>query len=354
MSHRALLVPLLTLSIAIVSAPLFAQVSPSQAGAGPASDLPNPSSTLVTGSINGTLVSIDGRGIADARIQVKDLNTGALVVSTFSKHNGSFEFYNLAPGNYELVATSGLSETHDKVQVMQGMAFVTLQIAAPVSDPSAGATVSVASMKVPGKARKEFEKAQKAFYDNKLEEAKERVEKAISAYPYYAEALTLRGILKVDDNKYEEGEADLQNAIKFDPNYGMAYIAMGAALNQVAKFEDALRSLQRGVAISPDSWQGHFEMAKAFLGKGDFAAALKNVVRAEKLEQNYPPLRLVKAHALLGLQQYDAAILELEGYLSKEPNGSFSDNARKTLDQAKAFVARGNSPAKAAVETGSR
>ncbi len=348
MSHRALPVVFLTLAFAFSTSLLFAQQAPD----GPSSSMgptgtPNAASPNAIGSINGNLSAIDGKPISDARIELRDTMTGNSLASVFTKANGSFQLYNITPGAYEVVATSGLNEARERVQVLPGMAFVNLQINAPGSDPSAGPAVSVASMKVPGKASKEFDKAQKAFTESKLDQAKDHVNKALAIYPNYAQALTLRGILFINDNKNDEGQADLQNAIKFDSTYALAYFAMGAALNQAGKYDDALRTLQRGIVYSPDSWQGYFEIAKASLGKGNFDAALKNVNRASQMvKDDYPPLHLVKAHALLGLKQYDTAISELEGYLFREPNGAAADSARKTLDQAKAFVASGAVSAK--------
>lgn len=342
MSHRAVAVVFLNLTFIIVASPAFAQV-PSDSHFGASASPIHSSAPQLPGSIKGSLQTLDGRSIADARIELKELPTGTVRFTTFSQANGSFELYNIPPGTYEVTARSGLSEARERVDVLPGIAFVSLQISGPVSDPSAGATVSVAAMKVPGKARKEFEKADKAFNENKLDEAKERVNKALQLYPNYAQALTLRGILLLNDNQPDEGQADLQNALSFDPSYPLAYFAMGAALNHVGKYDDALRTLERGLAISPDTWQGHFESAKASLGNEDFASALKSVTRAQQLvKEDYPPVRLVKAHALLGLKQYQTAIAELEGYLFREPNSPNSEGARKTLDRAKAFVANGS------------
>jgi len=344
MSHRAVAVVFLGLTFAIVASPAFAQVpSDSHSRFGASASPTHSSSPQLPGSIKGSIQTLDGRSIADARIELKELPTGTVLFTTFSQANGSFELYNIPLGTYEVTARSGLSEARERVDVLPGIAFVSLQISGPVSDPSTGATVSVAAMKVPRKARKEFDKAEKAFNENKFDDAKERVNKALQLYPNFAQALTLRGILLLNDNQPDEGQADLQNALKFDPSYSLAYFAMGAALNHVGKYDDALRILDRGLAISPDTWQGHFESARASLGKEDFASALKSVTRAQQLvKEDYPPVSLVKAHALLGLKQYKTAIAELEGYLFRQPNSPNSEGARKTLDRAKAFVANGS------------
>jgi tetratricopeptide (TPR) repeat protein len=128
-------------------------------------------------------------------------------------------------------------------------------------------------------------------------------------------------------------------AIHSDPNYPLAYFAMGATLNSQGEFADAQKTIEQGLKIEPTSWQGYFELGKAVLGQHDFRNALKYVVKAESLGGVYPPIHLVKAHALLGLKDYDEAATELEQYLAKDSTGPRADEARRALDQAKAFSA---------------
>jgi tetratricopeptide (TPR) repeat protein len=113
---------------------------------------------------------------------------------------------------------------------------------------------------------------------------------------------------------------------------------MGAALNQTQKYDDATRVLLRAVALQPTAWQAYYELAKASLGKGDYKTALNNVTRACQISQEYAPVHLVKAHALLGMKMYQEAVSELEVYLMREPSGASADSARKTLNKAKSFV----------------
>jgi len=142
----------------------------------------------------------------------------------------------------------------------------------------------------------------------------------------------------MNDGATADGMGDFQAAIKADPNYALAYTTLGAALNESQKFEDATRTLLRAVAIQPRAWQAYYELAKASLGQGDYKTALKNVSKACEISQEYPPVHLVRAHAMLGLKMYEDAVSELELYLTQDPSGSGADSARKTLSMAKSFV----------------
>jgi predicted Zn-dependent protease len=343
MSNRAVLhtivVCTLTLSLSLVAQSQSSSTQPVTdqyfgAAAGQVSTV------AVIGSVN----TIDGRPLDEARVELHDITTGSVVGHTYSRANGSFALYNVPRGSYEIVATKGVVESRERVDLAMGDANVSLKVNGPVDDAGErGATVSVSQYRVPAKARKEYEKAQKAFSDGKMDEAMTRANKALQLYENFAEALTLRGILEVNANNTQQGEADLQKAIQLDSNYGLAYFALGAAFNRQQKFDDAARTLERGISVKPDGWQGHFELSKATLAKGDFKAALKSATAAERLCQDaYAPIHVVKAHALLGLKQYQPAVAELERYLNREPQGDIAESARKTLDQAKSFVSSSN------------
>jgi predicted Zn-dependent protease len=342
MSNRAVL---LTIVISLLALPLVSQNRVDVPQVNDQNFATMSAAAVSTAYIAGSVNTLDGHPLEQARIELHDLNTGAVMGHTYSRPNGSFELYNIPKGAYEVVATKGVVESRERVDLAMDNTSVNLKMSNPVNEVGeTGATVSVSQYKVSPKARKEFEKAQKAFTDGKMDEAKNRANKAIELYPNFAEALTLRGILEINAKENEQGQADLQKAIQLDPNFGLAYFAMGAALNQAGRFDDAVRTLERGVIVKPDGWQGFFELSKANLAKGDFKAALKNATTAEKLSDDaYAPIHVVKAHALMGMEQYQTAVAELERYLNREPQGDIAASARRTLDQAKSFVAAGTS-----------
>lgn len=298
---------------------------------------------LAIGSVTGTVRTIDDHPIADARVELRSLNTGQITASTYTSFSGSFELRNVSNGSYELMITSGLNQSTEMVQVRDDSVTTNVRLSAPSGKAEAGdrGTVSVADMKVPDKARDAFKKAQKATQKQDTAEARKQLQRALEIYPNYAAALTLRGLLTLDDNKPAEAISDLEAAVEADNNYGLGYIILGAAYNLQSRFDDALRVLDRGTSLSPTSWQGYFEMAKATLAKQDLAGALKHVNRAADLApREYAPVHLIRANIYLAQKNYAEAMSELEGYLEKDPNSPQSEQARKTLEKVRAFTAK--------------
>lgn len=334
MSVRASFIGLVVLSLGLTCS---AQFDPS-INSSRSAMLPNSGHHEVLSSVSGSVVALNGKALSDVRVDLRDSN-GTTVAYGYTNSAGQFALAEVPTGMYQIVAVKGTNSAEERLTVMAGQTPVMLRLSTGDDTASDGSsTVSVASLRVPDKARKAYEKAQEALNKNKLEDARKYSEKALEAYPQYANALTLRGILEMNDGAVDKAMDDFDHAVKADPSYGLAYTTMGAAYNQQGRYKDAQRVLQRAIAIQPDSWQNYFEMAKSSLGDANYKDALQYVGKASVISQEYPPLHLVKAHALLGLKQYPDAIGELELYLNREPSGAAADAARKVLSNAKAFV----------------
>jgi len=333
MFHRTAVIALALVSFSIVSATqrnsLFTPARPGMP----------PSAQDMFNTVSGSVTTLNNKPLKDVHVELRD-STGSTVSSVYTNSAGIFEFPAVPSGNYQVVASSGLEQIQEHVEVQRMPSTVNLRM--PVNgapnDGNQGSAISVAQYKVPAKARDEFKKAQEAAGKGKNDEAQKHLAKALEIYPKYADAITLGAILKMEEKNDQAAIADLQQAINYDQNCAMAYLVMGAALNAQSKFDDAIRALERGETLSPNSWQAYFEMAKALVGKAQYQKALQQLDKAQALvPKDYPPIHLVKAHAMLALNNYSDAMTELQQYLQKEPKGPNSAQAQKMLDQARAF-----------------
>ncbi len=328
--------PLLLCTLLLASLTIFAQNRKQMAGINGPPNLGGFGSTTVSGTVR----ALDGKPVQDARVEIRQFGTLQPVASGYTLPNGTFELANVPAGHYEIVVVMGLQETHEELRVNELDSSVDLRIANPGASSDGGTTVSVAQLKIPDKARKEFHKAEEELHKHKPDAAREHIQNALQIAPNYAAALSLRGVLDLGENRLAQASSECEQAIKFDPNYGMGYVVLGATYNTMARFEDAERALQHGLLLVPQSWQAHFELAKALLGKTRYQEALRQIDQAgELVPSSYPAIHLVRAHALLGLKNYSQAIAELEQYLGGAPNGVDAAGARETLDQTRAFAA---------------
>jgi Tfp pilus assembly protein PilF len=291
-------------------------------------------------SLSGSVVSSDNQPLDNVYVELRSGN-GSTVSSAYTNSSGTFELPQVSSGTYYVVASNGLAQVQQKVDVNGMPSNITLRmpVKTTADDGNGRSLVSVSQYRVPEKARVALQKAREAKAKGKTKEALKQLDVALQIAPRYADALTFRALLKMDANDLPGAAADLQEAINDDGNYGLAYIVMGAILNIQLKFDEAIRALDRGESLSPDSWQAYFEMGKALMAKGQYEGSLHQFDRAQSLLANdFPMIHLAKGHALLGLRNYSEAATELQAYLAKEPQGPRSEEAQKLLSQAQGHL----------------
>jgi len=337
MVYRAVVVSLALLGFAALSR---AQDIPMVPGPGQrgATSLMNP--TRYSNSVSGSVRGANDQPLQDVRVELRDTH-GMVVSSVMTTGSGDFEFRQVPTGVYQIIASSGLDTAEARIEVSTLNSPIYLRLAGPkvASDNRGRNSVSVAQYQVPEKAREELKKARDASLKGKSEEAQLHVAKALEIHPQYADALTLRAILKLSTHDTDSAVADLQKAIQCDANYAMAYLVLGSAFNMETKFDDAIIALQRGQSLSPDAWQGYFELGKAYAGKTEYESALQQLDHAQTLAPpDYPLIRLVRAHVFIQLNRFADAVTDLQVYLAKKPQGADAELAQKMLESAKASL----------------
>lgn len=305
-------------------------------------DLPAPRpNSLGQVSVSGVVTDAGGTPLHDIRIDVHQVGNGTVVQSVYSRLNGTFEIDNLKPGEYEVVAVNGINQAEQQLRVDTQLTNVNLQLPIHTAAPKHG-TVSIAELRTPEKARRLADKARTALAKKRVDEAQKAINEALSVAPDYADALTMRAVLKLSTNQVQSALDDLDHAVKSDPSYAQAYLVLGAAYNEIGRFDDALRSLDRGMIYDPNSWQCAVEMSKAMLGKKDYQHAFQQANRAEALSGSkvLNSLHLLKAYALVGEKQLKQATMEFQAYLTAEPNGAAAGAVRATLAKIETEMAQ--------------
>ena len=290
-------------------------------------------------ALTGTVHDKSGAPVSGARVEIIDPGTGRSVGTGYTMGNGSFDIPNLPRAEYDVVASSGVAEARAHLYVDTDR---DISISLPITTSTPGQNaISVTQMNVPGKARRLLEKAQQAWGKSHIDEAFGFVEKALVCYPNYAKALVLRGILRMQKGDNKDAQPDLEKAVQLDYSNDLGFVALASLYNNEGEYDRAQQTLDHSMSLNPKSWQAALEMARAQLGKKDYGAAVRTLDRAAMLT---PPsvniLALYRAQALIGLNDYQGAIGQLETYLSKSAqNDRNAEMARNTLTKLKEFTA---------------
>ncbi|ABF42616.1 TPR repeat protein [Candidatus Koribacter versatilis Ellin345] len=298
--------------------------------------------TLTHSTLTGTVTSADGSPLNNIRIEVRRIGIGSPADATYSHVNGSFDFANLRPGSYEVVAIDGVMEAREQFIVQSQLVSLSLRMPVTRSAAPTRGTISVAELKVPDKAKHLLDKAQGALSKGHSDEAEKQVEEALQAAPDYAAALSFRAALKLTRNDTQSALDDLDHAVKADPNFAQAYMLLGAAFNQLGRYDEALRSLDRGSMYDPKSWQVSYEMSKAWMGKHDYVHAIQQLNRTESLGavRIAGQVHLLKGYAFMGQKQFEQAQTELQAYLTSEPQSKMAGSVRAALAQIQTQMAQ--------------
>ena len=104
--------------------------------------------------------------------------------------------------------------------------------------------------------------------ENKLEEAKFNIKKAIVINSSVAKFHYNLGFIFFEMNKFEEAEISYRKAIKLKPNYIDAYNNLSITLFKLGRFENAEIILKKMIEFNPDNFMTHYNLG-ALLHKFD-------------------------------------------------------------------------------------
>ena len=183
-----------------------------------------------------------------------------------------------------------------------------------VRSPIAG----VASLEVPGPARKDFQRGCGAASNMKLAKAEAHIRSALHAAAQYPAAWVLLGQVLKAQQKPEDARNSCSQALKVDPNYLPADLCLADLFAVAQKWEEMLRFANAAIALDPaNDPHAYFYAAGAYYGLHRFSEAERSALRAVEIDK---AKREPRTHFLLA-QIYeiehkpDAEAAQLQAYL---------------------------------------
>jgi TolA-binding protein len=208
-----------------------------------------------------------------------------------------------------------------------------------------GSSISVTSMMAPKGAKKAYEQGLQALLKNKPTDAAKDFEKAVAAYPEYADAWVNLGKLRLERQSIEPARAALKKAMESDPKLVAPYIELGLLAAKDANWQESGKYLDRAVELDPvDFPQAWYADAVANFNLGKYDAAEKSSRAAVKLDPRHVNPR---SCYLLGLvldekHDYAGAAAELTTYIKLAPNAPDVSQAQARLGQLEKLTASAN------------
>ncbi len=194
-------------------------------------------------------------------------------------------------------------------------------------------TVSVARLKIPPKAREEYDKACDASNKNKFEEAERHARGAIDAFQNYSAAWVMLGVILEEQNKPQEARDACSHAAGIDAAYLPAYLCTAEVSARKRDWEQVLDSADLAQGLDPDGTPyAYYYSAMAYLHMNNPSEAKKNALRGLELDVNHDQPSLYFLLALIYQRQGDNtnAVVQLQQFL-KHPSDKPREDAAKQL-----------------------
>jgi tetratricopeptide (TPR) repeat protein len=205
-----------------------------------------------------------------------------------------------------------------------------------------GSTISATSAGAPDKARKDYEKGLAERKNGKLDSAQERFQKAVEAYPEYAEAWLELGRVQAQNNDAAGARQSFHRSIAADSKFVSPYRELAQLAGhdkqwqELADTTDQLLKLD-GVSF-PEAWFYNC-VAKFHLENVDGAeSSARQGIRIDT-EHRVPKLEYVLGTILARKGDHQGAAEHLQKYLSLSPNAPDATEVKKKLEEVERLSA---------------
>jgi tetratricopeptide (TPR) repeat protein len=195
------------------------------------------------------------------------------------------------------------------------------------------ATVSVTTLKVPPKAKHEYEAACDASNRNKLDEAELHVRGAIDQFQDYSAAWVMLGVILEQQHKPQEAHDSCSHAAAIDATYLPAYLCVAEVSVRKRDWEQVLSSADLALGLkSENDPYAYYYRATAYLYTNNLVEAEKNALQAAQIDANHdePFLSFLLARIYEREGDSSNAIVQLQQFL-KHPTGRQQEDAAKHL-----------------------
>jgi cytochrome c-type biogenesis protein CcmH/NrfG len=211
--------------------------------------------------------------------------------------------------------------------------------------------VTVASLEVPAKARRDYEKGSESLEKGNLADAEKSLRKAVDEYPKFAEAWMRLGDLEQRRKDLDGAMKDYQEAINSDPNLPLPYLRMAFLSAVASKWEQTRQLTARLINLDPVGFPlAYYYNAVAEFNLKHLDNAESNALRAEAMDTQHlePRVELLLASIYNVKSAYASAADHYRNYLKLVPDGPLTQRVKTDLAKTEE-MAKTQSPSSASV-----
>lgn len=271
------------------------------------------------------------------QVRLMDGGSGTMIGNTYTNDVGEASFVGVPVGNYHVeISGDGIetteSETFEvdsrKMSQSEWVAVRRLEDSGP-KPVSARSTISASDMNVPGKARKELEKANEAMALRNWKKSQEHLNQAIALAPSWVTAYNNLGVLYAKMNDIPREEEAFKKAISLDGHFAPSLLNYGKLCLRQKNFSQAEEFLQKASTVEPDNPETLMLLADAAYMDHHFDLAITSAHQAHTAGHDHPTfVHYIAARAYQQKNQQAEALAEFKLFLQEEPKGPRADHVR--------------------------
>jgi len=323
---------LLTLAIAFLSAASAAQQTTTMSGGS--------SGGISTVSVRVTYQQ-NHRPAPGLRVELISPMGGMASIRT-TDGNGGATFDGVGSGRYQVQVNGPDIET-TKSEIFEtggsnGGPYITERIEVRLTEKAnANAPGPALAAVIPEAAEQEFKLGSKEMDKKNWEEAKVHFQKAITAFPKYADAFSSLGLVEIQLKDGKGAVEAFRSATQIDPTQQQANLYLGQFYYGNTQYKEAEPYLLHAAADQPKSAQLLTALANAELQNGETDLAVTNARKVPSLpdHKQFAISHLIVAQALAGKGHDDEIAKECEEYLKEAPDSSLAPRVKDTLAKLK-------------------
>jgi tetratricopeptide (TPR) repeat protein len=188
-------------------------------------------------------------------VEMSDVRTHNRPLTAWVETDGSFEFHNLAVGDYRIEVRNQSGDlVHQRFVTVNSMSGpISLYLPKQESAVRPGGRISVTQLKHPPsrKAYQAFTAAQKFSEAGDYPKAAGQLEKAIQESPEYAEAYTNLAVQHIRMRQFEQAMTELRRAMEISGATAVALCNLAVAETSLGRYGDALASARAAQRLDP-------------------------------------------------------------------------------------------------------
>lgn|SRR6202790_3723940 len=296
------------------------------------------------GRISGTvLTKADHRPAGQVAVRLKSHIAG-IFRSILTDVEGHFEVRGLPAGTYEIdVEEPGYQSARSSAHVNGASAELVIYLRpSNVGDTRRNAeTVSVRELKIPFKAREEYQKGLERMAKDDAAGGLGHFKKAVQAFPDYYEARYHIGAVELKLEQRDNAMQDFQTAIDMSGGrYALAQFGMGYLLYLQGKPGEAEGVIRRGLELDESSPAGYAILGMTLMRLDRTDEAERSAREAILRDPRFGLAHLVLADVHARRGEYRMQVRELDVYLELDRSGATSERVRQAREVARRNLAQ--------------